>query len=288
MKNEISLSSLVESCTVYDFLKDYLQISHNQIKKSGLTKKFLTRYLRNKDQLSLPIDLLNHLKVNPNCSLADVKIIGEDKDLIVIHKPAHSHMHPHRYSDTDTLLNYLANSEFSNYLRVNDNSYDRGLLYRLDYETSGLVLYAKSNDVYEHYRKDFDLLVKEKYYLAICNGKVKDCSLKDNISYRGNKKAKGYVSGSGEFSAFIKVECLEYDSKNDLSLVKVFLFEGIRHQIRIQLAHAGNPILGDELYGKKKADRLFLHCYEYHLENKSYRDNLFIDFNEFFNLDGKL
>jgi 23S rRNA pseudouridine1911/1915/1917 synthase len=288
MSNEISISSLKGPLSVYDYLKEELGITHSQIKKSGLNKKFLNRVINAKDKITIPIDLINHMLINPVSSLQSAKVIAEDDDFLILHKPPFSHMHPLRYSDTDSLLNYLATSEYGSYLKVNSSSYDRGLLYRLDYETSGLAIYAKSEDVYHEYRKNFDERIKEKYYLAICCGEMEDCTLKDNISYRGNKNARGYVSGGGEFSAFIRVEKLDYDANKDLSLVKVFLFEGIRHQIRIQLAHAGHPILGDELYGKKSADRLYLHCYEYHLEDRSFKDELFIGFSELFNLNGKL
>jgi 23S rRNA pseudouridine1911/1915/1917 synthase len=288
MKDEVSLCSLIDACTVYDFLKNELHITHSQIKKSGVNKKFLNRILKLKSEFSIPINLLNHLRINPNCSIEDIEVIDEDEEFLIIHKPPFTHMHPLKYTDDDTLLNYLVTSSYQGYLNVNSHSYDRGLLYRLDYETSGLVIYAKSTEVYEKYRSNFDELIKEKYYIAICSGDVSDMTLKDNISYRGNKKARGYISGSGDFSAFIKVEKIEYNETLDLSLVKVFLFEGIRHQIRIQLAHAGHAILGDELYGKVKANRLFLHCYEYKLDNKSFKDELLVGFSEFFNFDGKL
>jgi len=287
MKNDISFSSLESFESIGSFIKDYFHISNAQLKKSGLSKKFLNRALREKETISLSANIVNYLKINPESEITENIVIENTNDFLILHKPSKVHMHPHSYEDTNTLLNYLV-KDYNDLLKVNDTAYDRGLLYRLDYETSGLVIYAKTFELYEEYRKKFSEMVKEKYYLAICSGKLESVTLKNLISYRGERNSTGYVSNHGEYDAFIRVETLDYNEEQDLSLVKVFLFEGIRHQIRIQLANIGHAILGDDLYRGRKADRLYLHCYQYTLGEKSFVDKSLVDFRKFFNFDSKL
>lgn len=283
--NKIQLSVFQYEGSLEDYLKEILQCSRNLLKKSALTKKQLQLNLTHKKQIEVPIEVINHLMINPLYEGEENLFINETDEFLILSKPAGLHMHPHRYLDKDTLLNYLRQSSYHNYLKVNQSKWDRGLVYRLDYETSGLVLYAKNDQIYEKYRDNFHDLVESKVYYAICKGKVESTIFKDKVNYRGEKKGSGYVIGHGEYSAFIEVELCEFDEESNLSLVKVKLYEGIRHQIRIQLSHHKHPILGDELYKGPKSDRLYLHCYEYTINGKTYRDDKLKAFFKFFNLN---
>ena len=284
--NKLELSNLNYEGSLEEYLKDFLGLSKSFLKKSGLSKKQLNLSIKPKDQLYIPINVINHGKINPNYVGSPIKVIDEDEEFIVLSKPAKIHIHPHNYLDQDTLLNAFYALNLSSYLNVNRNEYDRGLVYRLDYETSGLCLYAKSDEVYAKYRNQFHDLVESKEYFVICKGKCEDALYKDKVNYRGEKKGAGYVVGHGEYSAFIEVKFIEYNAKENLSLVKVKLYEGIRHQIRIQMAHHGHPILGDELYKGPKAQRLYLHCHEYKINNKIFRDENLVLFRELFDFDG--
>lgn len=283
--NKIDFSVYDFEGSLEDYLRELLQCSKNYLKKSSLSKKQLNLNLTHKFQLSIPLDIINNNKINPAYEGADNLILSETDEFLILSKPARLHMHPHSYEDQDTLLNYLRQSEYSHYLSVNKSEWDRGLIYRLDYETSGLVLYAKSDEIYQRYRAKFHELVDSKIYYAVVKGKAQSSIYKDKVNYRGEKKGAGYVVGHGEYSAFIEVEACEYNKVENISLVKVKLYEGIRHQIRIQLAHHKHPILGDELYQGPRGDRLYLHCYEYTIDGKTYRDDNLEVFRQLFNLN---
>lgn len=283
--NKIEISVYQYEGTLEAYLRELLHCSKNYLKKSSLTKKQLNLNVTHQFQVSIPIEIVNHLKINPHYEGSENLIIGETDEFLLLSKPAALHMHPHSYKDCDTLLNSLRQSKYSSLLDVNHGEWDRGLIYRLDYETSGLALYAKTDALYQKYRDNFHELVDSKIYYAIVKGKAQNTVYKDKVNYRGEKKGSGYVIGHGEYSAFIEVEMCQYNEDNNLSLVKVKLYEGIRHQIRIQLAHHKHPILGDELYKGPKAQRLFLHCYEYTIDGKSYRDENLELFREFFNFN---
>ena len=172
---------------------------------------------------------------------------------------------------------------------------DRGLINRLDFETSGVIFYAKSQSTHQFIRQNFNQAVKAKRYLAIISTD-KEVNGSFNHSYFAPKGAKkvsiSEYSQSSAQKACIEVSTLEYDSSAGLALVQVLLHQGKRHQIRAQLSFLGFPILGDQLYAGQKADRIFLHCLEYEINylSKLYRilspkPSLFSDF---FDLDRSL
>lgn len=249
-------------------LKEVLKLvvgSSNQSLKKFYSSKQLARIVRPKDVLDLPIDLVNHLAINPFYSGPLVSVLSETPEYLALHKPPGVHCHPHSYSDTNTILNFLAASQKYSALNVNEENYDRGLLYRLDLETSGVLILVKKNQLHQKARENFSTSVKRKFYWAIVEGDFNQDGLHTHF-FRGSgaKGSKQKVSeepdeGSQEGSLAVK----KILSKNGKSLVLVALKTGLRHQIRAQLAHLGFPILGDELYGGHSAQRLFLHAFRY-------------------------
>lgn len=274
------------SSSLFEELSIWLGLSRNLLKKN-LTKNQLNRKIFPKEILILPIDLINHNRINPIYQGDEVKIIFENEILLALNKPPQIHMHPLRYDEKNNLLSFLRQNR-SELLRVNKEHYDRGMLFRLDFETSGVCFYAKTDEAYEKVRNDFSKLVKEKNYYAIVSGKLLGVGeLENHLIPYGEKGHKMRVIDE-EANAFLSYEGLSYNEKEDISLIKIKLITGMRHQIRIQLSHLGHPILGDELYGGIKAMRLFLHASSYQIEidskliqAKAPVDNLFRNFFDF-------
>lgn len=251
-----------------DSLKDALQKSLNssgQLLKKHFSSKELSRSIRSKDVSRLPLDLVNHMQINPVFMGPSPIIIKDTKDYLVLHKPSLVHCHPHTYSDQDTLLNFLVQSQEWEALNVNNDHYDRGLLYRLDYETSGIMLVAKNDAYFQEMRLKFKEKMKRKLYWVIVEG-----------DFNQEGEWTHYFRASGAKGSKQKVD-LDFQSAADigeLEVRKVLYFEGksfllvnlssgLRHQIRAQLSALGFPILGDELYGGAKAERLYLHAWRY-------------------------
>lgn len=278
----ITFCSLNEYNNLLFLIEDIFDVSKSK-SKSFLSHKQRKQSIKKNQEITLPIDIVNDLKINPLYIGPKIKMIFEDNELIAFSKPYNLHIHPLKYSDKETLLNAID----SKLWHVNDKAYDRGLIYRLDFETSGLVLYAKSTDLYHRYRKNLNEATKKEYY-AIVHGKTQSHEkLSHFLSAKGKNNSIVFVSDNetGQ-SANLEFTTLDYNKDKDLSLVKILLNEGRRHQIRVQLAHIGHPILGDEKYGGLPAQRLFLHCYSYSFENsnKSYMDKSLNLFENFFNL----
>jgi 23S rRNA pseudouridine1911/1915/1917 synthase len=239
-------------------------ISKSKLKSLHLKKNFLNKKIKAKDLVSFPIELINHLKINPKYTGPNVEIIFEDNNFLVLSKPENCHIHPLNYLDSNNLLSWMKANGFSKYLDINKEHYDRGLLYRLDFETSGIVYYAKSDTTYHLMREQFNKIVKQKKYLAVVQGVIKEDFNCTHYLFSTHQKGH-YVHASDDPTkgkrADIKVKVLA--SNNKQSFILVELNQGSRHQIRVQLAASGFPILGDTKYGADQAQRLYLHCFQY-------------------------
>lgn len=249
-------------------LKEALQESlhsSGQLLKKHFSSKQLQRTVAAKEILRLPLSLVNHLRINPVFSGPRPRILSEDSFHIALHKPPGIHCHPLDYNDQDTLLNYLVEEKKFDALEVNPENYDRGLLHRLDLETSGVVLLAKTQRVYENTRNAFSTEVKRKFYWAVVNGSFhKEGSFTHYFRASGSKGSKQKVSDTSvDQSTPGTMAVMKVCENNGKSLLLINLKTGLRHQIRAQLAHLGFPILGDELYEGAQSERLFLHALRY-------------------------
>jgi 23S rRNA pseudouridine1911/1915/1917 synthase len=174
------------------------------------------------------------------------EVVAEDPELLVMNKPAGLVCHPTKGDAYSSLI-----SRVRLYLGPGCNPH---LVNRLDRETSGLVLVAKGTETAALLRKLWESRAVEKEYLALVHGWVRPGKTviqatlgKDPHSAIAIKDA---VTGSGapsETHLFL-LRRLEYQQQR-LSLVRVLLQTGRKHQIRIHLAHIGHPVVGDKLYG---------------------------------------
>jgi 23S rRNA pseudouridine1911/1915/1917 synthase len=259
--------------SVEEFLKSNFKASGSKLKKY-FDKSFLNRSFAEHATLSLPLNFVNDGEINPEYIGPQINIFYNDEIFLVMDKPANLFVHPLVYDEKNNCLSFLRNYKPA-YLGVNTKNYDRGLLYRLDFETSGVLVYVKNEIAYQYLRENFKTIAKKKTYLCLVEG---ECQLSGSFThYFSSKEIKGkriVVSDNeskgdgGELS----LRSLRYDPKTDTTLMEVDLKSGLRHQIRAQLAHLGFPLRGDLFYGGKEARRLYLHAFNYQLEyqNKNY------------------
>lgn len=241
-----------------------------------------------KSEVFIPINILNDGFIAPVYTGEDIKVIEQKNNFLAISKPINTHMHPHFYSDTNTVLNYLMISKYSNFTKVREHSYDRSLLYRLDYETSGLVMLCLDSSFIERVREKPNI-IKEKIYFALIRGRLEEQKLETYITYKGKKNYYAVKSPSdqGEYVS-LEIKSSIYLSEQNLSLLQIKLDQGRRHQIRAQLSFIGHPIIGDELYGGEEADRLYLHCYQYTIGEETFQDSSLTSLFNLFDLNCKL
>lgn len=281
---QIEFQWLQDEPSLKDALKAALGCSGQLIKKFYSSKE-QDRKIRARDVSRLPLSLVNNLKINPEYLGPATSVIAETADWIAVHKPAGIHSHPLVYDDKDTLLNFLVSVGKWESLLTNPTNYDRGLLYRLDFETSGVLVLAKSEAFLARMRGEFATVMKNKFYWAVVEGEFdREGEHTQFFKASGPSGSKQKVSEefvSGAIEGTVKV--WKVLSENGKSLVLVNLRTGLRHQIRAQLAHLGFPLLGDELYGGTQDQRLYLHALRYEW-SESVEDSSADLFDRFFDL----
>jgi 23S rRNA pseudouridine1911/1915/1917 synthase len=258
---------LESTSSIEDFLKLQFRASGNKLKKH-FTKKFLNRSLNAKSVLTLPLNFINDGAINPAYIGSALEIIAEDESFFVFTKNPNQFVHPLTYDESDNCLSYLRQMR-PELLEVNKENYDRGLLYRLDYETSGVMIYVKNDELYQKLRENFATVAKEKIYWCWVQGEMTLLgSFKHAFSSSEEKGKRVKVSdaaGVGQIGEFA-IRPIEFNSELKRTLVEVKLKTGLRHQIRAQMAHLGHPLVGDIFYGGPEASRLYLHALSYGLD----------------------
>lgn len=258
--------------SVEEFLKLQFKASGNKIKKHFL-KSFLSRSFNEKSVLQLPLNFVNDGLINPTYVGAPLETIHEDDKFYVFTKNPNQFIHPLTYDEGDNCLSYIRQTRPS-LLNVNVDNYDRGLLYRLDYETSGVVIYVKSNELYKKLRESFGTIAKEKKYWCWVEGEMGLEKSFTHLFDSRDEKGKRVVVRDGGVGVLgeLATRPLQFNKEAHMTLVEVTLKTGLRHQIRAQLAHLGYPLVGDTFYGGRPAQRLYLHALSYTLlvEGKFY------------------
>ena len=181
-----------------------------------------------------------------------------DEDIIVVEKPANMITHRASKNNDISLCEHIVNS-FPEIKSVGD--IDRpGIVHRLDKDTSGLMIIARSANAYQKLKEMIKERSISRNYEALVYGKpkLKEAIIDAPIIRDPKNPIKRRVSIGGKESKTsyrIKKNFEEY------SLLDVKLFSGRTHQIRVHLEHVGHPVVGDNLYGNKKSKlkRSFLH-----------------------------
>lgn len=190
----------------------------------------------------------------------DLDIFYEDDDLAVINKPEGLTVHPASGSQSGTLVNGL----MYRYKELSDvNGPVRpGIVHRLDRDTSGLILIAKTNVAHARLGRQFEKHTIIKRYVARVQGKVQFDQGVIEVPLERHKKyhdMRQVARGEGGKSAVTLYQVLKRFPKS--TLVALFPQTGRTHQLRVHMVHLGHPILGDEKYGSKENfPRLALHA----------------------------
>lgn len=189
----------------------------------------------------------------------DLNIVYEDEDIMVINKPSGLVVHPGSGNKTNTLVNGLL--DYTNNLSDINGEERPGIVHRLDKDTSGLMLVAKSNKAHQILTEDFSKHdVKREYYALIKGVFPHNTAIIDAPIGRDEKNRKKMcVTAKNSKNAITHLTVLR--RYKDYTLVKLDLETGRTHQIRVHMAYIGYPVVNDPLYGTKKATEFgqFLH-----------------------------
>lgn len=214
--------------------------------------------------------------MNPTPPERLFEVVHEDDEFLIVNKPADLVCHPTKGDIYSSLISRVR-------LHLGENVHPH-LINRLDRETSGLVLVAKTDEAAKQLRKQWESREVRKIYQAIVRGHVVadagiiDAPLgKDEQSIVAIKDCVR-PDGAASQTAYKVLKRFAREEGN-FSLLEVELLTGRKHQIRIHLAHIGHPIVGDKIYGgdeslylalvesrltEEQRQRLIFHCQALH------------------------
>lgn len=183
----------------------------------------------------------------------NLKIIYEDNNIIVIDKPTKLLTISNKNEKEDTLYRKV-----SDYLKKQNKKVF--VIHRLDYDTSGIIMFAKNQKVQKIYQDSWNELAKEREYTAVVEGITND---KGHIeSYLKQTKTLLVYSSKNKDGYFSVTDYEKITSNDKYSLLKILISTGRRNQIRCHMYDIKHPIVGDTRYNSKTnpLGRLCLHA----------------------------
>lgn len=246
--------------------KNLITVDGKKIKKS--------EQLHGNEHIEILIPVPPHKNIQPEKIKLD--IVYEDEYLAIVNKSAGMVVHPAPGHYSGTLVNALL-YHYKNLPDEGDNLRP-GIVHRLDKDTTGLLIVAKTPRALSLLKQMFQKREIEKVYLTLSMGKWD--KLEDTISTRygrnPNHRKKMAVLKNGKTAVSHYQVMQTYDG---FQLTKVFLETGRTHQIRVHFAYRNHPIMGDRVYSTKKQTLSFLphnlkNRFKYILANKLERQAL--------------
>lgn len=202
----------------------------------------------------------DHIAINipdsTDFSAHELPIVYLDDDVIVVNKPAGVLTHSKgALNDEFTVADF-----FRRYTSVGLDTNRPGIVHRLDRDTSGIIIGARTPEAFTLLKSQFADRKAKKYYVAIAAGSPKEPRATIDVPIgRNPAHPSTFRADSKGKPAVTNYQVLE--TRDKLSLVALHPLTGRTHQLRVHLAHLGTPILGDRVYGKA-SDRLYLHAYK--------------------------
>ena len=225
-------------------------------KKLKINKKTIddpAKKINKNDNIALEIPEAIKASLKPYNFKIDIEY--EDKDLLIVNKPAGIPMHPGAGNYDKTLVNALINYDSKNLSNIGDELRP-GIVHRIDKDTSGLVVVAKNNITHENLSKQFKEHSVNRTYQTLIWGKLKPQSGKiETLITRSSKNRQlmevGISKGKKAITNYKTLEVFENEKTPTFSFVECKLETGRTHQIRVHMSYKGNNILGDKKYKKK-------------------------------------
>lgn len=235
-------------------------ISNGNVSVNGVARKASYR-LKTGDRIALVYEKVLSDHIEPQD--ISLEVVHEDPQLVVINKPSGMVVHPGAGVRSHTLVNALL-FHFPDISGVGPEMRP-GLVHRLDKETSGLLVIARTPEAYANLQNQFKARAVKKIYYGLIWGKMPrtegtiDLPIGRHVKYGGRISVKTKKPKSAVTHYRVDRHFTEY------TLLILEPHTGRTHQLRVHLASSGHPIVGDTRYGRRKGKkpsvRLFLHAH---------------------------
>jgi 23S rRNA pseudouridine1911/1915/1917 synthase len=188
-----------------------------------------------------------------------VRVLYQDESVIAVDKPAGLIVHAGAGAHSGTLVNRLVH-HFQTLSGVG-GELRPGIVHRLDKDTSGVLLVARTDSAHRSLAAQFARRTMEKTYRALVHGNLRNDSGRIALPIARDpvRRTRMTVKLRVGRDAFTEYRVLERFEK--FTYLEVRIGTGRTHQIRVHLASEGHPVAGDRLYGAPAAERLFLHAW---------------------------
>lgn len=227
-------------------------LSHNQIAVNGQPVTQFDTELKPGDEVKA--NLTREFRVFYNRRL---KIVYEDDDIIVVNKG-----YGLLSMGTDKIKEGTAYSILRDYLKWKDPRNKLFIVHRLDRDTSGLMVFAKSEEAKNRLQHNWNNMVISRKYLAVVEGKPEPEEGVVRSYLAENSRFEVYSTDKPEEGQLAITRYKTLRSRNGYSLMEVSLDTGRKNQIRVHMKDLGHPIAGDRRYGAKSSPihRMALHA----------------------------
>jgi 23S rRNA pseudouridine1911/1915/1917 synthase len=195
---------------------------------------------------SIRVEIPPPLPAEPQPEAIPLEVLYEDKDLIVIDKPAGMVVHPGAGNSSGTLVNALL-AHCSDLSGIG-GELRPGIVHRLDKDTSGVLVAAKSDRAHQSLSNQFSVHSVKRIYQALVYGSPKEDGGKIEGIIGRHPTERVRLSGKAKSGKHAVTRWRVKERYGRVSLVELRLETGRTHQIRVHLSEAGHPLLGDPLY----------------------------------------
>jgi len=265
--NGDSIKFLVDKCDSGKRLDIFLSEKLDELTRSNIKKVidaggvsvnysvnlFASKKIKLNDSISIIVSSNEVDEIKP--SKIDLDIVFEDKDLLVVNKPAGMVVHPGAGNYDKTLVNALI-YKYKNKLSNINGNLRPGIVHRIDKETSGLLVVAKNNLSHSNLGKQFSEHTISRKYLALVWGVIRPLNGKISTLISRSKKnrqlmAVSEVKGKRAITNYKTLKVFNIKDIPKISLIECELETGRTHQIRVHMQYKKASLLGDKQYGKK-------------------------------------
>ena len=228
-------------------------IEQKQVMINNSVEKSPSKKLKTDDVVEINLLSTEEIKILPTNIKLD--IVYEDKDILIINKPAGMVVHPGAGNYKETLVNALI-YKYKNNLSDISGTTRPGIVHRIDKETSGLLVVAKNNKAHSSLGKQFSEHTIQRTYQALAWGVLRPLNSRIETLIGRSRKNRQLMSvteitGKKSITNYKTLKVFNIKDIPKISFLECELETGRTHQIRVHMAYKGNSLLGDQQYGKK-------------------------------------